>query len=59
MKKFFMRILEVLQSSKREKVQRETAYQLWTSEFKHESYDYILTMVKMGRVGQLGAWIAK
>lgn len=59
MKKFFMRILEARQSSKIEKSHREIAHQLWTSEFKHESYDYILSMVKMGRIDQLGALVVK
>lgn len=59
MKDFFISLLEVMQSSGKEKKQREVAYQLWTSEFKHESYDYILTMVKMGKTDQLGAWSAK
>lgn len=60
MKDFFISLLEVMQSSSREQRQREIAHQLWTAEFKHESYDYILTMVKMGKTDQLlGARSAK
>lgn len=59
MKYFFTALLEVMQRSSREKNERDIAYQLWTSEFKHEPYDYILTMVKMGRIDQLETRFAK
>lgn len=54
MKKFFIDLWNSIIATRQEAAQRQIAYYLWTSEFKHESYDYILTMVKNGRVDELG-----
>jgi hypothetical protein len=59
MKSFFIGLWDAMIESRHEKAQREIAYMLWSSEYKHESYDYILTMVKMGKVHELGASFAK
>lgn len=59
MKTFFIRLLDAIQTSRQDKIHREIAYHLWTSEYKHESYDYILTMVKMGKADQLGMMVTK
>lgn len=59
MKSFFMQILDVTFNSRHDRVNHEIAHQLWSSEYKHESFDYILMMVQMGKIEQIGAMIIK
>lgn len=59
MKNFFMYLLDAVQYSRQDKVHQEIARHLWASEFRHESYEYILSMVKAGKVDQLGARMTK
>lgn len=47
-------MLEALLASRYDKTQREIAYHLWITEYKHESYDYILMMVRNGKAHELG-----
>lgn len=55
MKNFMRSLYEAIYRSNKAKAEIETAKQLWLTEYKHESYDYILTMVRAGRAFELGS----
>lgn len=54
MKNFIRSLYEAVCIARLKKAQFEIAQHLWKNEYKHESFDYILTMVQSGRVSELG-----
>lgn len=54
MKDFIGSLLENIGSAGVNKKEYETAHQLWTNEYRYESFDYILSMVRSGQANRLG-----
>ena len=55
MKNFTRSLYDAIYYSNKTKAEIEIARQLWLTEYKHESYDYILTMVRAGKAFELGS----
>lgn len=54
MKNFIGSLLKNVGSARVKKAEHEIAHQLWTNEYRYESFDYILSMVRSGQVNSLG-----
>lgn len=53
MKRFLMKLLNAVTTARTEKADHVVAYQLWSVEFRHESFDYVLNMVRAGKINDL------
>lgn len=54
MQNFIRSLFDAIVKSRTQTAEHKVAYQLWTTEYKHESFDYILDAVKTGRIYDLG-----
>lgn len=55
MKSFIRGFFDTIFESRKANAEIEIAKQLWLTEFKHESFDYILTMVRAGKIYELNS----
>lgn len=56
---FIRSFYEAICIARMKKAEYEIARHLWSNEYRHESFDYILNMVQTGRVSELGATIVR
>ena len=55
MKNFMRSLYNVFNTTNSSKVQVELARQLHSTEYKHETFDYILSMVRAGKVHEISS----
>lgn len=53
MKRFLIKLLNAVITARTEKADHVVAQQLWSVEFRHESFDYVLSMVRAGKIDDL------
>lgn len=53
MKRFLMKLLNAVTTTRTEKADHVVAHHLWSVEFRHESFDYVLSMVRAGKINDL------
>ena len=54
MKNFIGSFVQTICIAQRKKAEYDIAHHLWSNEYRHESFDYILNMVQCGRGHELG-----
>lgn len=55
MQNFIRSLFNAIVKSRTQTSVYKVAYQLWSTEYKHEPFDYILNSVKTGKIYDLGA----